>query len=382
MKRLLYLTIKDFSGGNSDGVVKKITNHISAFVDAGFLVDYTYTDARDKSVHFVCDGQDEIIGNYSILGGVFCKVIVYKYLCKKLQETKYDGTYIRFLGGRTDPWHLDILRVLKKHGVKIVLEITTYPYDDEGSKFETFIDKCFRGSLKKYVDRILTFSVDESIFGIKTIRTMNGIRVDNINPINASDKHDDALNMIAVASFEVGHGYERVISGLGEYYKSGGGKNIVIHMVGDGTDKSLYMQLAKDNGLNDHVIFYGKKHGEELNKIYDKADIALGTFGWYKKKNYFLSSLKSREYLSKGLPVVTGVVEDVLQNHKYGLMFPNDPTPVDIAKILEWYDSLLSEYEKKDSLVKEIRTFAKNTVDVSVVMAPVVKYFNEEKENI
>lgn len=378
--KLIYLSTKDFSNGNGDGVVKKILNHIKCFEKSGFDVDYTYTDSRDNTVHFVQGGRDIVIGRYKILSGVFCKTIIYKYLKNHLSELKYDCTYIRFLGGRTDPWHLDILRVLKKHNVRIVLEITTYPYDDEGSKFETFIDRMFRWRLKKYVDIITTFSVDDEIFGIKTIVTKNGVDVDSIKKIDSSNSDAKQINLIAVSSFINYHGYERLLNGLGEYYKNhGDGKKVMLHMVGDGTEMEYYKQIVSDYSIEDKVIFYGFKSGSELDTIYDKADVAIGSLGIYKIGLNTVSSIKTKEYISRGLPVAAGFYEIGLfdENTDFFLNVGNDASYIDIPTVIDWYDKIIKKYGDKEKLVNTIRQYAYDNVDMSIVLKPVIDYLKK-----
>ncbi len=63
---------------------------------------------------------------------------------------------------------------------KVVFELPTYPYDRElfqnGTMWPWFFkDRHYRKQLKKYVDRLVTFSEDDYIWGIKTIRIINGI---------------------------------------------------------------------------------------------------------------------------------------------------------------------------------------------------------------
>lgn len=73
------------------------------------------------------------------------------------------------------------LRKVKKLGVRIALEIPTYPYDAEFAqspavrKLKLRIDRMFRCRMARYIDRIVTFSDDTEIFGRPTIRISNGI---------------------------------------------------------------------------------------------------------------------------------------------------------------------------------------------------------------
>lgn len=78
--------------------------------------------------------------------------------------------------------------------MKIILEIPTYPYDGEKinhtgiKKKKYWIEKKYRKSLYKYVDRVVTFSEDDEIFGIKTIKISNGIDLETISLIKKESK--------------------------------------------------------------------------------------------------------------------------------------------------------------------------------------------------
>ena len=117
--------------------------------------------------------------------------------------------------------------------------------------------------------------------------------------------------------------------------------------------------MASQLHLEEYVFFYGSQAGKELDLIYDKADAGLGFFGLYKDKMSTISSLKSVEYLAKGLPVISGCVED----------------------IVGFYDSVYNNNKDRNSVHKEIRNFARQTGDMSVVMKPVINYILGEKDD-
>jgi glycosyltransferase involved in cell wall biosynthesis len=63
-------------------------------------------------------------------------------------------------------------------------------------------------------------------------------------------------------------------------------------------------QLAVDLGLTDQVKFHGTLAGRELEKLFDSSHAGIGTLALSRKKLKEAVSLKVREYLSRGLPVV------------------------------------------------------------------------------
>lgn len=293
-----------------------------------------------------------------------------------MRHTSVDLRYYNFLK-----------RIRKTYpNAKIMVEIPTYPYVGELLVSKTmwpfyFKDIYRRNRLKRVVDRIVTFTKDDAIFGIPTIRTQNGIMVDNIAPVKDQNENRSEIHLIAVSVCMPSHGYERCIQGLADYYSGQDTqrKTVRLHMVGDGDELGRYKSLVKSSKLEKYVQFYGKRTGEELNAIYNKADVALGVFGLYKVKVNVCSPLKTKEYLSKGLPVISGFHEDSFEdgNVDFYLEFANDDSNVDIGRIVEFYDGLLEKYQSKKALRDVIRSYAKEHVDMSIAMKPIIDYITE-----
>lgn len=288
-----------------------------------------------------------------------------------IRRTTTDRAFVRFL--------CEIKQKFPK--CKILIELFTYPYDkDEFARWNTFPyylkDKFNRGKLYRYVDRFVTYSEDEKIFGVKTICTMNGIDVADTKPVCPdSDRTGEGIHMIAVAYMQAHHGYERMIQGLADYYEKGGDRNVVLHLVGDGPEKKSYEELVQRSKLDAHVKFYPSTQGEALDKLYNQADMAVSSLGCYKRGINRLSALKTRECLAKGLPMITGCDIDVLAGteYPYYCQFPNDASPIEIEQIVGFYDEIICTKDRAE-LIHEIRDFAYKTVDMSVAMRPIVDY--------
>lgn len=290
-----------------------------------------------------------------------------------IRRSGADGLFIRFL------------RHIKREypNCKILCEIATYPYI--GEMLQSYRGWLFllkelynRMYLKRYVDRFITYSFNDTILGVRTIKIMNGIEVDSVKPVSDREIDIKTINLIAVAIMRKSHGYERVIRGLKQYYDGGGKRNVVLYMVGEGKEKSAYQKLVQKLHLENNIIFCGKKTGGELDEIYERADIALSLFGAYKAGIKVISSLKTSEYLAKGLPIVSGCPEDAFLDRecKYYLEYPNDSGTISIAKLIEFYDTIYTKDNKRE-VVDEIRRFAYEVIDMKRAMAPVEEYITE-----
>lgn len=275
-----------------------------------------------------------------------------------------------------------VLREIKQANprVKIVVEIPTYPYDAEYNtyKFNSMLrmkDKYNRARMNGLVDRFAVLSGEKEVFGIPTVRIVNGIDVDAVNvrrPVHLDDK---TLHICAVAAFKEWHGYERVIEGVKDYYRNGGTRNLVFHFAGDGSALPGYRKLVSDYSLEEHFIFHGYTEGQALDDIYNQCTLALGTFGMFKKGLKLSCDLKSREAVARGIPMVTGCPTDIFieGKYKYYLEFPNDPSVIDIQKIIDFNDEIYKSDE--ESVIEEIRRYAYENISMDAAMEDVIDYF-------
>ncbi|MCI8726578.1 MAG: glycosyltransferase family 4 protein [Hungatella sp.] len=276
-----------------------------------------------------------------------------------------------------------VLQKIRKRNpkVKIVLEIPTYPYDKEIAHFKTswlFLmrDRYNRVRLDAVVDRIVTVTKDNEIFGIQTIKIQNGIDVRNICPRTFNKEKKNEIHLCAVATFKEWHAYERLLFGMIDYYTNGGKIKVILHFIGEGQELPLYKKIVKEHNLEKFVFFHGYLTGEALDHIYNHFDIGIASLGMHRIGLTSSSALKTREYLARGLPIVSSLPIDVFEMHSfpYCLYVPQDESKISIEKIIEFYNTI---YQRKDAekVIKEIRKFALEYVDIERTMKPVVNFF-------
>jgi len=267
--------------------------------------------------------------------------------------------------------------------VKVVMEIPTYPYDSEylAGKDLPYLwkDRHNRRKLAGLVDLIAYISDKDypSIFGIPAVRIINGIDLSGIQP--REPLIDDTIDICAVANFSKWHGFERLILGLREYCLQGGTRKFKLHFAGRGLELDRYRQLASDPLIRDKVIFYDTLSGDALDELYNAADFGACSMGLYKTGVQVSSELKSREYLAKGLPVISGCEIDILseKTQDFYQQHPGHPAPIDFRLIVPFYDRIYSRADGFDAQMQAITGFAKANIDISVTMQPVINYLSE-----
>ena len=199
-----------------------------------------------------------------------------------------------------------------------------------------------------------------------------------MTPIHPAPE-DGSIHIMAIANIEWWHGYDRFIKGLSQYYQSGGQRMIVLHLVGTGPTVPLLANQINKLGLNNYVIMHGYKSGDELDEIYNCCHLGLISLATQDKDVYVHSTLKSRDYLAKGLPTMSTGMTDVFigVDYKYNLELPMDAEIVDMNLVIDFYDSIYGSMTREE-VIAEIRAFAERTVDINITMAPVVRYLKGE----
>ena len=373
----IYLSTSDLNQKES-GVSKKIKMQLLNFQNHG--IDMLAPDFSGKK-------YSKYINTIFALNTHGPSLFSYR-LKKFFNETnlsEIDVIYIRKTS--LDSLSVKVLKTIKKVNpeIKILMEIPTYPYDQEYDGFVKKLllkkDKKYRGNLYSIIDRIITFSDDDFIFNIPTIRLSNSVDINKVKPKKVSNAIN-CINIIAVAVFANWHGYDRFLYGLSSYYKNGGDKKIILHLVGNGSELERYKDIVKDTQLEEHVVFYGKKSGDELDKIYDLCDIGLDSMGRHRSGINFNSSLKGKEYGAKGLPIISGVETelDSINDYKYYMRVPANDDKVDINEVLTFYTNIYNGEETKQEIINNIRNFTQKHFDVGISFKSVVDYIKDDED--
>ena len=242
--------------------------------------------------------------------------------------------------------------------MKVVMEIPTYPYDQEyfyKSMWRQLIqDKIFRNLFAKQLDAIVTFTDEKYIFGKRTIRISNGIDFDSIRTKKKSLHPNNEFHMIGVAEIHRWHGFDRVIKGLADYYANLKDIKVYFHIVGyffSPIEEEEIIHIINEKHLESYVLLYGKKHGEELDDIFDKCDFGIGSLGRHRVGIDKIKTLKNREYAARGIPFIYSETDNDFEDKPYVLKAPADETPININRIINFYQSFsMSPKDIRDSI--------------------------------
>nr|AHB32831.1 Gtr158 [Acinetobacter baumannii] len=354
MKKVFFLTNAVDLANSSDGLAKKIHAQTKAFQDCGYV-----TELAGCSEDFYKIGEHQFSIQES---GVFKKTDeilkkVEKYI---LEQESYEILYIRKF--YFTPRFLSFLKNIRQKFKSILLELPTYPYYGElltsRAKVGFWIENLLvTKSLRKYIDKIVTFSSDKKIYGIDCIKISNGI--DASEQIYFEEPSRDVIHFISVSSISFWHGIDRFILALKNY----GEDNVHFHVVGGDNEVSLSLQsMVREYSLKDKVTFHGHKSGDELKAIYAMSHIGVGSLGRHRSNIYYLNSLKNREYIAKGLPIIYSEIDDDLEETAFVYKLPASEELIDLSKVIEWFSE--SNFDRQSTVKFSDKFLWKSQIEI------------------
>ena len=350
--KILFLVYHGFS--EHSGISKKIHYQVKGLQENGHDVHLCYYDFNNKG-HRCRYVNGKIIKDY---GTGTCAAI--------RQRLDYNCIYdycthegIEFIYARcfqnANPWLISFFEKLRKAGIRSVTEIPTYPYDNEFKNFSwkarlgLKVDQLFRHQLYQQMDALVTFSDAECIFGQCTIRISNGVDFDSIplhQPLLSLERArgETALHLIGVAEVHPWHGFDRVMSGIGEYYRQRQTANphqpdVYFHVVGGVHPSHMthyFKPIIEKYGIGDKIVFHGQLFGKELDEVFNQCQFAIGSLGRHRSGITVIKTLKNREYATRGIPFIYSEQDSDFDHQPYVLKAPADESPIDIEQIIEF----------------------------------------------
>lgn len=371
--------------GSDIGVNKKIKAQIDSLNRCGIHTEaYIYGIGRfDKKFLSPTMNYSKIHVHrtsklYYILGTyeLNYKKAALEQLENDLKDKKFDYIYLRY--PCADPYLLGFiiknrnkviiefqskvlaeLQNLNVHRARLVMERSLLPFILRYSKAIIGVTKEIEHYYKK-----------KSILGrVKSIAVSNGIAVDSI-PLRKPPKDiNGELNLLCVSSMHEWHAVDRVIKGMALYDND---ILVNLHIVGQGQQLKVLKDLVNKYKLNSNIFYYGTKTKEELDMLFNKCHIAIGSLGLHRIDLKFASTLKVREYMARGIPFILGYKDDDIKEriNKYAYNVPADDSPININGVVKF---AINTYRDKNHASK-MRGYAKMHMDMGVKMSKLKKF--------
>lgn len=153
-------------------------------------------------------------------------------------------------------------------------------------------------------------------------------------------------------------------------------KNIIFHIVGDGSEKDTLKKYAKDKELS-NIKFYGQRSLEEMPEFYNKADAMLITLKDNDIVSYTIPN-KMQSYMAVRKPVIgsiNGAVNRLINEANCGYCVQAED-PVGLANIIvEFYEL---SYAKKKILADNSLDFYEKNFKKTLFMKRLNKFMEKE----
>ncbi len=299
-----------------DGISKKIIAETSAFAKENENAELLCLSDNGLVLHTI-NADNTIIKTEEISfrkGNSISHIMKCRNLActaNKIIINNYSGVYIRHMY----PSFM-LIRLLKKARslrIKIVYEIPTFPYyheqfNESKNKLKTVlrlgIETIFWPFIYYEIDTLTIIRCNsKSLHLKKMVDIKNGL---SSNPVFVQqhfwDKSTGKINIVGVGTIYKYHGYDKIIEAINSENNSN--IKFTFYIVGESDEIARLEELCNQKGYC-NIVFCGKKYGDELERIYSIADIAVGTMSLNLRHADIDTAIKNIEYFSKGLPVIT-----------------------------------------------------------------------------
>lgn len=339
---MVYVTSDDVLSETS-GVKKKLDAQVAAFKDLGF--DTAMTATGENQVIVIKNGS--VIRSFKKNRFLPRRIQTAVNTIRYLKKNPVNLVYIRFSQATTLTEYY--YKILKKYSKILVVELPTYPFPHyTGIKGLVFKSESWcKRHLKKYIDRIVYVGTKkDNIFGVHSVQIPNGISVGS----GYGERQfipSKNIRLIAVSAMFPHHGYERIINALADYYQEKAAREEVsLTLIGTGAEYGKYEQLIRKYNLEGRVFLKGPLAGKALDQEYNNADIGIVSMNIDFCEE--VSTLKTKEYLQRGIPFIY-ITPEIGLSEKFPYakkLSCGKYNPVDFHEIVEFAKKIKLENNK------------------------------------
>lgn len=342
-----------------DGITKKILAQQKAFEENGYYCKLGYLKYINNKLYYIIDNEKIYLYGKGFLSKIKLRLYqnnILKWILSHKNNIIF--IYLRY-NQIANPFYTFLFNKINKYNIKLIVEIPTYPYDQElkprtiFNKIDYFLEKKYRKKFFSNFSYIVTYSDDNLIFNTPTIKINNGIDLETI-PLRNHIRNINEINLIGVAGLSFWHGFDRIIEGLYNYYRGSYNKIVNFYIIGGNQYNLEFKRLSKlikNYNLDNHVFMIGEKYGKELDYYFNLADLAIGSLGRHRTGITQMQSLKNVEYAARDLPFTYSENNNYFDNTNFIIKFSQDDSPIDINLIIDF----LNNFNYKTG---EIRNFA------------------------
>jgi len=356
-KRALLIANVNLADDNNAGIAIKTKGQAQGFIAHNYSVDIVHN-----------------LGNTIVINEQPLKQMIGPSVLKKMtwfnnlegiNHKDYDIMWLRHQVS-TASMIAYLKRALKQNPhITIIMDMPTYPYVQEWSGLKGLMvrtmDRHYRSHLKNYVDLVAHSGPELTIFGIPTLSMTNGIDIDQFR--ESTPEEINHTHILAIGKWRYWHGLDRILAGWDEHAEAS------LHIVGGGVYLPKLKAMCSER-KHSKVFFYGPLSGSPLDKLAERCHIAIGTLGIHRKGVAINSSLKHREYCSRGIPFIYSSTDPDFKNCTFAMQVPAHDEAVPLSKLVAFDRKC-----RDQNLRIQMRSYAEDTLSwrqkISQVLAAI-----------
>ncbi|GEM_PF-3167734 len=177
-------------------------------------------------------------------------------------------------------------------------------------------------------DEIARYYADAS--GQKTTH----ILPNSIEKIHKYPAERNINKVVAIGNISKAQGFDRIIPMFNDHRM----KHVHLYFIGDGPALARLKEMAKSVLCSENIHFSGVLDRQAIENELHTAAIGISPLAAHKKGLKRACALKTREYLSFGLPVILGYDDvDLMPGLQFVLQVPPDDTPISADDFLSFH---------------------------------------------
>ncbi len=408
---ILYLTINENISPEKGGVARKLLAKVEAIQNISSscrLLNATISYEHDDTVTvtdtpaFVNIEIGIKAANTGYLNKIHCDVAFYEKLVAYIERNRFSFDRIIFRyplttkGLKNFSRHFD-KKIVFEHNSKEIeeqhLAIKNKQYAAFGifpsRFFYWYQEKVYPLYAEKYLFKATTGHAYAGACVTREIADYEKSRNHRYNTFVSSNFYDVSKASLSVSHYEEGslltlgvivtttaawYGLERLLKSFGSVQDQ---YRLIIAGL-SGADP--YMQrLISEYRIEKNITFLGKISKEELPAFYNGVHLCFGSLGLYTINLKYASTLKVKESVSFGIPVILGYYEeDFVSNpdfKPYYLQLANDSSAIDFEAIAGFAKRFYADPQNKQRL----RQLAFKHLDVTVKMDLLMQHIAQDK---
>ena len=332
------------------GVERKLVAQAKAISLLGLDLDVFYLNFGRK----ILDSEVAFFERRGDLFGRHLSVLTrYSDIASHVDASQYDFLVLRYSGGDFSLFS----RFFRENGPRIVTEHHTKELPEAFTYESSPPQKALTVLMEKYLgprmirrclgligvtDEIRDYELQRTGNRMPACTVTNGVLVQDIPFSKHGTYNGSILRLVCLANaFEAWQGLDRVLAGFEKYTSRKPSLHLkVVGHVSPGLLASID-NLAHRSNVK--VDFPGRLYGTALEDVLGQAHVAFSSLALFRKGMKEACALKTREFVARGLPFVTGYRDpDLEKSESFFLPVAGDNSPVDMDEVVSFAEGVLA----------------------------------------